>query len=41
MINRAVNVPSQNPFADTLHNHLVFLLLYFDLPPQDEDLSVS
>lgn len=41
MINRAVNVPNQNPFADTLHNRLVFLLLYFDLPPQDEDLSVS
>jgi hypothetical protein len=41
MINKAVNVPNQNPFADTPHNPLVFLLLYFDLPPQDEDLSVS
>jgi hypothetical protein len=41
MTNKAVDVPNQNPFADTLHNHLVFLLLYSDLPPQDEDLSVS
>jgi hypothetical protein len=33
MINKAVDVPNQNPSADTPHNHLVFLPLYSDLPP--------
>jgi len=41
MISKVANVPNQNPFADTLHNRLVFLVLYFDLPPQDADLSAS
>ena len=41
MINKAVNVPKQNPFEGILHNRLVFLHLYFDLPPLDEDLSGS
>jgi hypothetical protein len=36
MTNINVNAPSQNPFGDILHNHLVFLHLYFDLPVEDE-----
>jgi len=30
------NVPNQNPSVDILHNHLVFLVLYFDLLAEDE-----
>jgi hypothetical protein len=35
------SVPNQSPFVGILHNRPVFSVLYFDLLPQDEDLSVS
>jgi hypothetical protein len=41
MTNIISSVPNQSPFVDILHNRPAFAGLYFDLLPEDEDLSVS